>query len=218
MVHEVASVCTVLFCPRLVVQAVDKGSPPLSTTTVIRVQVVDANDNSPAIPPMEPVLTAESKTHIETLQFLRLFFLISTFFLFTSFPCLFDLSTDLPAGYMVTQVVANDVDMNSVITYSFSDNTSANSPFAIDRYTGVVSLSRSLDYEEQTEFTLAVSASDSVHHTTGQVKVQVVDVNDNTPVFTQVSYQVQVTFMLFERPFASCNNASSNNVVITALE
>lgn len=41
-------------------QAVDKGNPPLSSTATIRVQVVDVNDNSPAIPPMEPVVIAES--------------------------------------------------------------------------------------------------------------------------------------------------------------
>lgn len=95
---------------------------------------------------------------------------------------------------MVTQVVANDVDMNSVITYSFSDNSSTNFPFAIDRYTGVVTLTRALDYEEQTEYTLVVSASDSVYQTSGEVKVQVVDVNDNPPVFTKISYQVDMRF------------------------
>lgn len=100
---------------------------------------------------------------------------------------------------MVTQVIANDVDMNSVITYSFSDNSRTNFPFAIDRYTGAVTLTRALDYEEQAEYTLSVSASDSLHHTTGQVKVQVVDVNDNTPVFTEVSYQVETTVLLFRR-------------------
>lgn len=100
---------------------------------------------------------------------------------------------------MVTQVIANDVDMNSIITYSFSNNSSTNFPFAIDRYTGVVTLTRKLDYEEQTEYTLAVSASDSLHHTIGEVKVQVVDINDNTPVFTKVSYQVEIIFLLSRR-------------------
>uniref|UniRef100_A0A672IG76 Protocadherin-16 n=1 Tax=Salarias fasciatus TaxID=181472 RepID=A0A672IG76_SALFA len=141
---------------KLVLQATDKGKPPLSSTAIIRVQVVDVNDNSPAIPPMEPVFIAEN----------------------------------LPAGYMVTQVTANDVDLSSTITYSFSDNSSTNAPFAIDRYTGVVTLTRALDYEEQTEYTLTVWASDSLHQTTGEVKVHVVDVNDNAPIFTQVSYQV----------------------------
>lgn len=108
---------------------------------------------------------------------------------------------------MVTQVIANDVDMNSVITYSFSDNSSTNFPFAIDRYSGMVTLTRALDYEEQTEYTLAVSASDSLHHVTGLVKVQVVDVNDNTPVFTEVSYQVEMTFLSFQR--AVCQSVLS---------
>lgn len=93
---------------------------------------------------------------------------------------------------MVTQVTANDVDLSSTITYSFSDNSSTNIPFAIDRYTGVITLTRALDYEEQTEYTLTVWASDSIHQTNGEVKVQVLDVNDNAPVFTQDSYQVQI--------------------------
>lgn len=92
---------------------------------------------------------------------------------------------------MVTQVTANDVDLSSIITYSFSDNSSTNIPFAIDRYTGVITLTRALDYEEQTEYALTVWASDSVHQTSGEVKVQVLDVNDNAPVFTHDSYQVQ---------------------------
>ncbi|XP_027139462.1 protocadherin-23 [Larimichthys crocea] len=144
---------------KLVLQAVDRGNPPLSSITTIRVQVVDVNDNSPAIPPMEPVVIAEN----------------------------------LPAGYMVTQVTANDVDLSPTITYSFSDNSSTNSPFAIDRYTGVITLTRALDYEEQTEYTLTVLASDSLHQTTGEVKVQVLDVNDNAPVFNKVSYQVELS-------------------------
>lgn len=93
---------------------------------------------------------------------------------------------------MVTQVTANDVDLSSTITYSFADNSSTNVPFAIDQYTGVITLTRALDYEEQTEYTLTVLASDSLHQTTGEFKVQVLDVNDNAPAFSQVSYQVQM--------------------------
>ncbi|XP_023190165.1 protocadherin-23 [Xiphophorus maculatus] len=144
---------------RLILQAADKGKPPLSSTATVRVQVVDVNDNSPAIPPMEPVYIYEN----------------------------------LPAGYVVTQVTANDVDLGSTISYSFSNSSITSDPFAIDRYTGVITLTRPLDYEAETEFTLRVSASDSLHQTSGQVTVQVLDANDNSPVFTQVSYQVEVS-------------------------
>lgn len=43
-------------------QASDRGIPALTGTSIVRVQVVDVNDNSPAIPPMQPVVMAESKT------------------------------------------------------------------------------------------------------------------------------------------------------------
>lgn len=115
----------------------------------------------------------------------------------------FCFAVDLPAGYMVTQVTANDVDLSSTITYSFSDNSSTNAPFAIDRYTGVITLTRALDYEEETEYTLTVWASDSLHQTTGEVKVQVLDVNDNAPVFTKVSYQVQMIYLSIKRQRAN---------------
>lgn len=147
---------------KLVLQAADKGNPPFSSTATVRVQVVDVNDNSPAIPPMEPVLIAEN----------------------------------LPAGYMVTQVTANDVDLSSTLTYTFADNGSTSGPFSVDCYTGVITLTRALDYETQTEHKLTVRASDSLHHTTGDVRVQVLDVNDNAPVFTQVSYQVELSELL----------------------
>lgn len=142
--------------------------------------MVDVNDNSPAIPSMEPVFIAESKTGAAVRDLLPE----------PSYPVILCSFTDLPAGYMVAQVTANDVDLSSAITYSFSDNSSADVPFAIDRYSGVVTLTRALDYEEQTEYTLTVWASDSLHQTTGEVRVHVVDVNDNAPSFSQVSYQV----------------------------
>lgn len=91
------------------------------------------------------------------------------------------------------------MDLSSTITYSFSDNSSTDFPFAIDPYTGVVTLTRALDYEARTEYTLTVWASDSLHQTTGEVKVEVLDVNDNAPVFTEVSYQVQMRYLPTKR-------------------
>ncbi|CAL8331130.1 unnamed protein product [Lota lota] len=158
---------------KLVVQATDRGSPALSGTTTIRVQVVDVNDNSPAIPPLRPVVVAEN----------------------------------LPAGYVVTQVTANDVDLGSTISYSFVDHgDSASGCFAIDRYSGVITLTQALDYEERTEHVLGVLASDTLHQTTGEVVVTVLDVNDNAPVFDRVSYQVEAS-----------EEAPANTLIVTLL-
>lgn len=60
-------------------QAVDRGNPPLSSTTTIRVQVVDVNDNSPTIPPMDPVLISESKADPEALN-LFFFYINNVYF------------------------------------------------------------------------------------------------------------------------------------------
>lgn len=109
-------------------------------------------------------------------------------------------TVDRPAGHTVTQVTANDVDLSSTITYSLSAKGSARSPFAIDRYTGVVTLTQALDYEEQAEYMLTVLASDSLHQTSGEVKVQVLDVNDNAPVFSKDSYQVKVPRSSVQKP------------------
>lgn len=169
---------------RLVLQAADKGEPPLSATATVRVQVVDVNDNSPTIPHMEPVVIAESRSdpvcvpHAGPAA--------------PGSPEMFCPTADRPAGHTVAQVTANDVDLSSTITYSLSANGSASCPFAIDRYSGVLSLTRALDHEEQAEYRLTVLASDSLHQTSGEVRVQVLDLNDNAPVFIQDCYQVRV--------------------------
>lgn len=99
--------------------------------------------------------------------------------------------SDLPPGYVVTQVTANDVDLSSTVTYQFLGDVATNGSFAIDRYTGIITLTRTLDHEEGTEYILSVQASDSIHHTEAHIQVHVLDVNDNAPIFSQESYQVQ---------------------------
>ncbi|MBN3295475.1 PCD23 protein, partial [Amia calva] len=162
---------------RLVLQAVDAGDPRLTGTTTVRVQVVDVNDNAPAIPPMEPAEIAEN----------------------------------LPAGSIVTQVTANDVDLGSTLTYRFSEDGDARGRFAIDRYTGVVTLTGPLDYEEGSRYRLRVRASDSVHHTEADCSVLVLDVNDNPPAFSQDSYQVVLPELTPEDTFVLALTATDRD-------
>ncbi|XP_022522918.2 protocadherin-23 [Astyanax mexicanus] len=144
---------------RLVLEAKDSGSPPLTGSCTVRVQVVDVNDNSPAIPAVEPLVVAEN----------------------------------LPAGHMVTQIMANDVDLNSAIIYSLAGHGEEDGSFAIDRYSGVITTTRTLDYEEQVLHTLRIRASDSIHQTEAELTVQVLDVNDNAPIFSLEFYQVSLS-------------------------
>ncbi|KAL2098180.1 hypothetical protein ACEWY4_007387 [Coilia grayii] len=162
---------------KLVLQAADRGSPPLTGNCTVRIQVVDVNDNSPAIPPMEPVVIAEN----------------------------------LPPGYVVTQITANDVDLSSTVTYQFLGDTAHYGSFAIDRYTGVITMTHSLDHEEVTEYVLRVQASDSVHHTEADIHIHVVDVNDNTPVFSQESYQVTLPELTLSDTFVMAVSATDRD-------
>ncbi|XP_076872540.1 protocadherin-23 [Brachyhypopomus gauderio] len=141
---------------KLTLEARDRGSPPLTGTCTVRVQVMDVNDNSPTIPTMAPLVVPEN----------------------------------LPAGHIISQVVASDVDLSSTITYGLSAKEEAEGFFAIDRFSGVITSNRSLDHEEQVQHTLTVLASDSIHQTEALITIQVLDVNDNAPEFSQELYQV----------------------------
>uniref|UniRef100_A0A8C9RZ10 Protocadherin-16 n=1 Tax=Scleropages formosus TaxID=113540 RepID=A0A8C9RZ10_SCLFO len=149
-------------CQRLVLHAVDRGSPRLTGTTTIQVRVADVNDNEPTIPPMELRMSKTSE-------------LLSN-----------------QTGSTVAYVTANDVDLSGAVTYSFTEQGGADGKFAIDPYTGLITLTQSLDREERSDYVLRICASDSVHQTEAELEVQVLDVNDNSPVFAKASYQVVV--------------------------
>jgi protocadherin-16/23 len=92
------------------------------------------------------------------------------------------------------------MDTNPTFTFSFAKESSPGTKFLMDQSTGVVMLVETLDFEEATEYELAIQVSDSVHHTEGSLLVCVLDANDNPPVFSQDFYQV--TFKEVLRPLS----------------
>ncbi|KFO31684.1 Protocadherin-23 [Fukomys damarensis] len=95
-------------------------------------------------------------------------------------------------GVIVSRVSAHDVDSNPAFIFSFAKDGNSGAKFAIDQHTGIVVLAKTLDFEEVTKYELLVQVSDSVHHTEGPLVIQVSDVNDNPPVFSEDFYQVTV--------------------------
>lgn len=68
--------------------------------------------------------------------------------------------------------------------------------FHLHPSTGALSTSRGLDRETKAEYTLEVVASDRgspALSTTVMVQVKVMDVNDNSPIFSKSSYSVDVS-------------------------
>ena len=76
------------------------------------------------------------------------------------------------------------------MTYFFADSggDADSDVFAIDETSGAVMLAKTLDYERKKQYLLAIKASDSVHEARTTLTVNVVDENDNAPVFRQQSY------------------------------
>lgn len=114
----------------LVIQAEDRGSPPLSSTTTIRIRVVDQNDNRPrfTFPPL-----ANDSAEVP-------------------------LPVGAPAGYLALRLRAADEDdgANSELTFCLANGDST--LFAVDRMTGEVALRRwlSADVGEAMEVTVEV--------------------------------------------------------------
>ncbi|XP_069396059.1 protocadherin-16 [Paralichthys olivaceus] len=93
-------------------------------------------------------------------------------------------------GTEITLVTGNDVDSSPALSYSLQLDPTASGKFGIHRYSGGVSLTAPLDFEEKTWYTVTVRATDSQHQAEANITILVEDVNDNAPVFTHDLYQV----------------------------
>ncbi|NXP78781.1 CAD23 protein, partial [Ramphastos sulfuratus] len=91
-------------------------------------------------------------------------------------------------GTTVLQVHAtdNDVGIYGKVNYFFSDDPDH---FSLDKDTGVILLTARLDFETTQRYTLTVIARDGGgEETTGRVRINVLDVNDNVPTFQKEAY------------------------------
>ena len=88
----------------------------------------------------------------------------------------------------VVQVTASDPD-NAPITFSIMGS----SPFSIGQFTGVITVSRTIDREATVHFyVLTVKASAGIHTVQTTVTINISDVNDNVPTFSQSEYTANV--------------------------
>ncbi|XP_032076296.1 protocadherin beta-16-like [Thamnophis elegans] len=122
---------------QVVVRAVDKGSPPLSSETMVRVLITDENDNAPFI--LCPLQNSTSPSN--------------------------DLvPRGAETGYLVTKVVAVDRDsgQNSWLSYQLLKATDP-SLFAIGTQNGEVKTMRPVNIRDSFKHTLIVAVSDNGH-------------------------------------------------------
>ncbi|XP_036157857.1 cadherin EGF LAG seven-pass G-type receptor 1 isoform X1 [Myotis myotis] len=142
------------------VEAVDHGSPPMSSSASVSITVLDVNDN-------DPVFTQPAYE-------LRL-------------------NEDAAVGSSVLTLRALDRDANSVITYQLTGGNTRNR-FALSSQSGggLITLALPLDYKQERQYVLAVTASDGTRSHTAQVFINVTDANTHRPVFQSSHYTVSV--------------------------
>uniref|UniRef100_H2ZGL4 Cadherin domain-containing protein n=1 Tax=Ciona savignyi TaxID=51511 RepID=H2ZGL4_CIOSA len=101
------------------------------------------------------------------------------------------LAENLAIGRWVTKVSAHytDSSVQHNITYSITGGN-IGSAFSINPKTGTITTLGNLDFEQRTNYRLQVRARDAASraYSDVQVLIQVVDINDNDPIFIQTSY------------------------------
>ncbi|XP_073686261.1 protocadherin 1 gamma 32 [Garra rufa] len=143
---------------RLILTAVDGGSPEKSGNSAIFINILDVNDNAPHFHnPAKRVTLVENSPH----------------------------------GTLVTTLNASDADHghNGEISYTFDKYTPDNvlKLFSVDSMTGEVRVTGLVDHELANVYDVTVLARDrGIPPMEGScnIKIEIIDVNDNTPTFS----------------------------------
>jgi len=100
---------------------------------------------------------------------------------------------DVANGTIIFQVKAVDADFgnNSMITYHLLPGEYSGK-FSIDASSGNITLAGELDYENTTEVILHIQATDGKFVSNATLLINVEDVNDNSPYFSENSYSAVV--------------------------
>ena len=148
----------------VVVEVRDLGRPSLSSTALLTIFVTDENDHPPIL----------SNTTYFNLA----------------------VENNTTGSVVIDFISATDGDSGQNAEIRFNLTGEGSEDFMIDPVTGVISIAQSLDREQQPVYRLTVIAYDLGIPTlmdTAVVIIQVIDINDNPPVFTQSEYSVVVS-------------------------
>ncbi|KAJ0050289.1 hypothetical protein NL108_014936 [Boleophthalmus pectinirostris] len=107
----------------------------------------------------------------------------------------FDIPEDTAPGSIVAAILASDSDsgVNGEVTYLLEEDDE-DGTFILNPVTGVFNVTRALDYETQQYYILTAKAQDGGGQaSTVRVYFNVLDVNDNPPVFNTTVYSTSVS-------------------------
>ncbi|XP_067288977.1 protocadherin gamma-A6-like isoform X13 [Pseudorasbora parva] len=147
----------------LTLTAIDGGNPQRSGNVKISVNVLDVNDNAPVF--NQSVYRAT-------------------------------VAENVPKGTYITTVNASDADSgaNKLISYSFTNKKVIGEIFELNETTGVITLNGLLDYEKAKKYEIGIEAKDQGGlGDSAKVIVDLIDVNDNAPVISVMSFSSPVS-------------------------
>ncbi len=107
----------------------------------------------------------------------------------------FTIAENSPAGSVVGTVKASDADDGQVVSLKIIDGN-LNGTFEIDSFSGILSVSNptGLDYEESTQISITVSASDSHNkdpmESSARIQINLSDVNEFAPVVNNQVFEL----------------------------
>uniref|UniRef100_A0A671UUC1 Protocadherin Fat 4 n=1 Tax=Sparus aurata TaxID=8175 RepID=A0A671UUC1_SPAAU len=107
----------------------------------------------------------------------------------------FDIPEDMAPGAIVAAILASDSDsgVNGEVTYSLEEDDE-DETFLLNPVTGVFNVTRSLDYETQQYYILTAKAQDGGGQaSTVRVYFNILDVNDNPPIFNTSAYSTSIS-------------------------
>jgi len=130
-----------------------------------------------------------------TLVFLTSLFLLAFYFntdsVFVHFPA--SIAENAAVNSAVINVNSTDADVgqNAQVRYQIVSGNTGDA-FKIDPQSGAIATKSSLDYETLKNYILKVSATDGKYTAFANVLIDVININDNSPQFTQKSYSGSV--------------------------
>lgn len=158
---------------RLEIRALDTSSTnnPQSSAVAVKVEIADVNDNAPV---------------------------------WSIDPILINVAEDIITGSIIHNFSATDSDSgnNGEIQYKLiTQNENISQTFNLDPLTGSLSIIATLDYESMSEYLLIIEATDQSTNVTERlttsvtVRILVIDINDNAPIFVLPSVKDSLVYL-----------------------
>ncbi|XP_055921654.1 protein dachsous [Eupeodes corollae] len=160
---------------RLAVAATDGGVPPKQTVRLLRVEVLDLNDNRPTFTSSSLVFRVREDVPVGHV-----------------------VGSVGPSERSDTQNMIAEPGLHITYTLTSLTKDTIEGAFDMDRQTGFLVVARRLDREQQSEYRLEIRALDNTASNNPQssaitVKVEIADVNDNPPKWAEDPIMIYVS-------------------------